>query len=357
MGGEAGSTRVEIAPRHPEGDANQADERGYFDERADECFHGAQAEHRRSYRNRQLEVVAGGSEGVRLLQGNSLASLLRLMLSMEEMPSICRRLFLRAPLFLATALMILCTLSAHVSAEPIPATHKQGSMHGFLLLKSEDGKVIAIGDQVNVVRGDEIRSSLVFHFRDGSLDEEISTFRQRSVFELVKDRHVQKGLSFPTPLDMTVNVRDGEVMWREMKDGKNEIKTEHMDLPPDLVNGMMSLVVQNFPATAGELKVSYLAMASKPRVVKLSIKPDDEDKVLVGGAGRRANRFNVHVEIGGVAGAVAPLIGKQPSDIKLWVLDGEVPSFIKMEGPLYEKGPIWSMVLTSPTWPSNSPRK
>jgi hypothetical protein len=27
-------------------------------------------------------------------------------------------------------------------------------MHGFLLLKSADGKVIAIGDQVNIVRGD-----------------------------------------------------------------------------------------------------------------------------------------------------------------------------------------------------------
>jgi hypothetical protein len=42
----------------------------------------------------------------------------------------------------------------HASADVIPATHKQGSMHGFLLLKSADGKVIAIGDQVNIVRGD-----------------------------------------------------------------------------------------------------------------------------------------------------------------------------------------------------------
>jgi hypothetical protein len=75
-----------------------------------------------------------------------------------------------------------------------------------------------------------------------------------------------------------------------------------MDLPQDLVNGMMSLVVQNYPATTGELIVSHLAMASKPRVVKLSVKRDGEDKVLVGGAGHRAIRSNVHVEIGGVAG-------------------------------------------------------
>jgi hypothetical protein len=61
------------------------------------------------------------------------------------------------------------------------------------------------------------------------------------------------------------------------KDGKDDIKTEHMDLPQDLVNGMMSLVVQNYPATTGELIVSHLAMASKPRVVKLSVKRDGED--------------------------------------------------------------------------------
>jgi hypothetical protein len=103
--------------------------------------------------------------------------------------------------------------------------------------------------------------------------------------------------------------------------------------------------------------VSYVVVASKPRIVKFSIKPDGEDRALVGGLGRRANRFNVHVEIGGVAGVIAPVIGKQPSDTKLWILDGDVPAFVKMEGALYEKGPIWTMVLTSPAWPSNSRRE
>jgi hypothetical protein len=155
---------------------------------------------------------------------------------------------------------------------------------------------------------------------------------------------------------MTVYVPSEEVTWREVKDGKTEIKTEHMDLPTDLVDGMMSLTVENFPTKAGEMKVSYVVVASKPRIVKFSIKPDGEDRALVGGLGRRASRFNVHVEIGGVAGVIAPAIGKQPSDTKLWILDGAVPALIKMEGALYEKGPIWTMVL-SPAWPSNSRRE
>jgi hypothetical protein len=279
------------------------------------------------------------------------------MLRMEEMPSICRHLFQGSRLFLVIALLAFFTACPHDSAEPVPATHKQGSMHGFLLLKSEDGKVIAIGDETNIVRGDVVRSRLVFHFRDGSIDDETTTLRQGSIFQLVRDHHIQKGPAFPQPLDMTVNVPGEEVTWGEVKDGKTEIKTEHMDLPTDLVNGMMSLAVENFPTKAGEMKVSYVVVASKPRIVKFSIKPDGEDRALVGGLGRRANRFNVHVEIGGVAGVIAPVIGKQPSDTKLWILDGDVPAFVKMEGALYEKGPIWTMVLTSPAWPSNSRRE
>lgn len=43
--------------------------------------------------------------------------------------------------------MILSILVAHSTAfgEPIPAKQVQGSMHGFLILKSVDGKTIAVG--------------------------------------------------------------------------------------------------------------------------------------------------------------------------------------------------------------------
>ena len=91
--------------------------------------------------------------------------------------------------------------------------------------------------------------------------------------------------------------------------------------------------VENFPAKTVDMKVSYVAVASKPRVVKLSM-PDGEDRAFVGGLGRRATRFNVHVKIGGLAGAIAPAIGKQPSDTKLWIPDGAITGLVKMEGAL-----------------------
>ena len=55
----------------------------------------------------------------------------------------------------------------------------------------------------------------------------------------------------------------------------------------------------------------------------------------------------VRVEIGGVAGWLAHLLGKQPPDMHAWVLEGEAPAFVKLEGPLYTGGPIWRIQLAS----------
>jgi hypothetical protein len=51
---------------------------------------------------------------------------------------------------------------------------------------------------------------------------------------------------------------------------------------------------------------------------------------------------------------VAPLIGKQPPDIQIWIIGGEAPAFVKEEGILYQGGPIWTIQLTSPVWPAAS---
>ena len=52
-----------------------------------------------------------------------------------------------------------------------------------------------------------------------------------------------------------------------------------------------------------------------------------------------------------IAGFVAPLVGKQPPDSHVWILEGEAPAFVKSEQPLYNGGPLWRIELVSPTWP------
>ena len=56
------------------------------------------------------------------------------------------------------------------------------------------------------------------------------------------------------------------------------------------------------------------------------------------------------IEIGGLAGLVAPLFGKQPEDSHVWILGGEAPAFVKFEGPLAFGTPPWRIELASPVW-------
>jgi hypothetical protein len=120
--------------------------------------------------------------------------------------------------------------SFFASAESIPAKHVQGSMHGFLLPRSSEGKVIAVGDMIQLAHGARVRCRLVFHI----IDDETTVFLQRRAFQLLSDHHIQKGSSFPKPLDLAIDIKRCETTSRENKDGKEQVKVEHIDLPDEL---------------------------------------------------------------------------------------------------------------------------
>jgi hypothetical protein len=71
----------------------------------------------------------------------------------------------------------------------------------------------------------------------------------------------------------------------------------------------------------------------------------------VAGSGREATHYAVKVDLGGVAGVVAPILGKQPPDSHVWILGGEAPAFVKSETLSYMGGPMWRLELVSPVWP------
>jgi hypothetical protein len=118
-----------------------------------------------------------------------------------------------------------------------------------------------------------------------------------------------------------------------------------------LANGLVLTLSKNIRSDVPQTKVSMVVATPKPRLVKLAITPQGEDLFSIGGASRKATHYIVKVEIGGAAGLVAPLLGKQPPDTHVWILGGEAPAFVKSEGPLYFGGPIWRIELVSPVWP------
>ena len=241
--------------------------------------------------------------------------------------------------------------SSVLSAEPVAVRYREGPLHGFLILRTLEGTVIGNGDLVQVPHGDRITSRLVFRFKDGSIDDESAVYSQRGVFQLISDHHIQKGLSFPQAIDMSLETSTGQVTVRfSDKDGKERVTTDHFDFPTDLANGLVPTFVKNIRPDAPQTTVSFLTAGPKPLLIKLVISPGGKDRFSIGGFYRRAIRYSVKVEIGGILGLLAPAVGQQPPDTQIWILGGEVPTFLKWQGPAYGGGPIWRAELASPIW-------
>src|SRR5271155_3093476 len=238
-----------------------------------------------------------------------------------------------------------------LSQSPVAVQYTEGVVRGFLVLRTLEGTILAEGDVTQFARGDRVTSHTVLHFKDGSINEETVVFSQRHVFRLISDHQVQKGPAFKQPMDVSVDGLTGQVTVHYTDDGgKEKTVTDRLKLPPNVSNGMVLTLLKNIRPDVPLTTLSMVAAAPKPRLVKLLISPDGEESFSAGGLTRKATRYVVKVDIGGVAGVVAPLVGKQPPDTHIWILGGDAPSFVKSEGPLYNGGPIWRIELTSPVW-------
>ena len=254
---------------------------------------------------------------------------------------------------LAVALVSAAVLWPGVlAAEPIAVRYTEGALHGFLALRTLDDKLLAEGDVTQIVRGDQVTARLVFRFKDGSVHEETTVYSQRQRFQLISDRLVQKGPTFPQPLEMSIDGNTGQVTVR-YQDETGEHKSEaKLDVPSDLANGIVAKLLMNARSDTMPKTVSLIAATPKPRLVKLAIVPAGLERFSIGGSPRQAMHYILKVEIGGVAGLLAPLLGLQPPDSHVWILGGEVPAFVRAEQPLYVGGPVWKIELASPIWPT-----
>ena len=252
-------------------------------------------------------------------------------------------------------LVLICAWGLNASAEVVPVRHLQGTIHGFLELRSEDGLVVASGDLIQFTRGSQVTARTLFRFKDGSVDDETTVFWQRGTFQLISDRHIQKGPAFPHPTDISIDCRSSQVTVRSVgKDGKEEVKIVHLELPPDLANGMVPFVLENLPPDITGKTISMLVATPKPRIVKLVISSRGEEPFSVVGSSRQAIHYEIKIDLGGVAGVVAPVIGKQPPNLQAWIIGGQAPTLLREQGPIYPEGPVMTIELASPVWPDSA---
>jgi len=251
--------------------------------------------------------------------------------------------------FLTTvAFLLLPAVDVDLIAEQIPVRHIEGTTLGFLEIHDESGTPIAYGDLQQVVKKAYVMVDLKFKFNDGSSYEEITKFTQHGVFQLVSDQVVQRGPSFKEELESLVDVRTGTVTIRSIKSGKEKKVTKHMEIPRDLANGLLLIIAKNLDPNMPKTTVTMIAGSSSPQIVKVNYSPQPEKIFHVGSRSYKAQGYLLKIEITGVKGKIAPITGKQPEDIHLWLAKSESPTFLKFRGQMYQDGPIWEMELSAP---------
>src|SRR6266699_6094555 len=256
-----------------------------------------------------------------------------------------------APRYRLIVILLACAAMLQpnaLQADTVAVRHLEGLMHGFLVLRTLEGTPIADGQMTQDARGDRVTNHLIFRFKDGSIYEDTTIFSQRGTFRLLSDHLIRRGPSFKRPVDTSIDASTGQVKVRYTDDkGKEKVIAQRMELPPDIVNGLLFTLMKDVNPSVPRTAVSMVATTPKPRLVKLAILPQGEEPFTIGTFRHKAMHFVVKVEIGGLTGFLARLMGKQPADTHIWVLGGEAPAFVKAEGPLYVGGPIWRIQLAS----------
>jgi hypothetical protein len=243
-----------------------------------------------------------------------------------------------------------------LAAAPVPVRFAEGSLHGFLVLGTPKEALIASGDLLQVGRDGEVKSRLVFHFKDGSVFDETVVFTQRNVFTMQSYHLVQRGPVFPEDTEISLERASGKyrVKTRGRKDGREKVRDGTLDLPLDAYNGMVLTVLKNLSSGAGET-VHMVAFTPAPKIIKMKMVPEGEQKILVGGSEKTATRYVLKPILGTWLKLFASLLGRVPPDNHAWIVTADVPAFVKFEGQLYMNGPAWRIELTSPLWPDRKP--
>ncbi len=251
------------------------------------------------------------------------------------------------------ALGLTLALASGPHSTPVHVRFAEGMAHGFLELHDAAGILLASGDLYQVPRGNIIESRMVFHFRDSSRMEESVRFSQHRVFRVERYHLVQQGPAFETDVDESLDAATGayNVVTHD-RHGHDKQWHGSMTLPDDIANGLVTTLAKNLGAHDTAV-VHIVAFTPKPRVIELQLSPSGSQRVLNGDRSEGVQVIDVKPKIGGVIGVIAKISGKVPPDSHIWVVNDQVPAFVRFEGPMYI-GPVWRLDLTSPHWPHQS---
>lgn len=242
------------------------------------------------------------------------------------------------------------------AAAPVAVRSVEGSLHGFLVMRTLAGAHVAHGDLLQLARDGQVESRMVFRFDDSSLFDERVSFTEDSVFTMRRYSLVQRGPSFPEDEDITLERATGRyhVVSRGRTDDHPEVHEGTVELPADVYNGMIITIAKNL-VPAGRALVHVVAFTPAPRVVELEIAPVGPGQVRLGSHTETTAHYVFKPRLGVFVRLFAILGGRSPSDAHAWIVTDDIPAFVRIDGALSTPGTIWRVELATPTWPDSTP--
>ena len=85
--------------------------------------------------------------------------------------------------------------------------------------------------------------------------------------------------------------------------------------------------------------------------VKLHVTSAGLEPFSAGSAPYKATHYVIKIDLGGIEGAIAPLLGKNPPDSQVWIYPGAAPIFVASETTFFVGGPMWRIAPANIGWP------
>lgn len=221
------------------------------------------------------------------------------------------------------------------SAGPIAVRVVPGALHGFPSLSDAAGNVIADGELSQELRGEVLLVHLRWSFGDGRRVEERAEFRVGAHLTQTRFTWVETAGEVEQRR-FEVDFSDGRaIAVTRNRKGEPEREEERLDLPDGRAftgYGTALAISQLELPAGGEEELTFVAFTPKPRIVRLGVRRNGEERIDAHGRSIRCDRFTLHPKI---PFPVSLFAGAK--DAHLWFTHGPPPALVRAEQNLIAK--------------------
>jgi hypothetical protein len=225
-------------------------------------------------------------------------------------------------------------LAASVSAPGVPTHWPEGTLRGFPIVRSMDGRALADGALVQTLENGNLRAEGIYHFHDGRQVREVTVLEQHPLLrQLSWSWEERRGDDVVR--SYAVDLDTGQAKVRKRTSDGWDTWDEHLDGTAGAFVGVgFMYAIKNLTERldSGEkIELTAVVFTAKPRTVTVSISRDQVGELTMGGRKLPAERYVIHPEVPWIA----RLFVKAP-DQYLWFYHPAPPMFLRADIPLAE---------------------